>query len=109
MAGVYTSASGMGLSRKLGLSGFWDDVYNIGGKVAEVAKTAQQAAIAGREVQAGNAQVTVVPTKQGLVNYTGQAASNNMVQLGLVVGGLGLATYLLTRNQSRPRRRSYRR
>jgi hypothetical protein len=111
MAGTYTDpprrfypATGMRLGQQFRLGSFWDDVYKVGGTVASIAKQVQQASQVGQQVQAGNAQVTVVPTKQGIVNYASDAASSNTGKMALVLGGLGIAAVLLSRHGSSPRR-----
>lgn len=88
--------------RKARLSGFWDDLYKGAGAVAEIAATVQRGAVAGREVQKGNAQVTVVPTKQGVANYT-QEYGPRLVPF-IIAGGAALALVLATRGGGRRRR-----
>jgi hypothetical protein len=85
------------------LGSFWDDVYKGAGAIADLAKTVQQGAVAGREVQAGNAQVTVVPTKQGVVNYTTDHASSIVPYV--LAGGAALALVLAMKDGGRRRRR----
>lgn len=84
------------------LSGFWDDLYKGAGAVAQIAGTVQRGATVGREVQAGNAQVTVVPTTQGVTNYVTEHGSS-IVPL-VLAGGAVLAVVLATRGSGRRRR-----
>lgn len=79
------------------LGSFWDDVYKGAGAVADIAKQVQQGAVAGREVQSGNAQVTVIPTRQGLANYTGQYGPSMVPYL--LAGGAALALVLAMRRR----------
>lgn len=96
---VEDSRFGAGLGRRIApgrLGNFWDDLYRVAG-------TVQQAATAGREITAGNAKVTVVPTQQGLTNYVSEAASTNAVPMVLIAGA-ALAVFLATRPKGRRRR-----
>lgn len=86
------------------LGSFWDDIYKGAGAISNIAKTVQQGAVAGREVQAGNAQVTVVPTKQGVINYTTDHPGQTIVPLVIGAGAV-LALVLATRGSGRRRRR----
>lgn len=81
------------------LGSFWDDVYKGAGTVVDIARGVQQGAVAGREVQAGNAQVTLVPTRQGISNYAGQYGPSIMPYL--LAGGAALALILATRGGRR--------
>lgn len=89
------------------LGTFWDDLYKGAGAVAQIAQTVQKGAIAGREVQSGNAQVTVVPTRQGLVNYGGQAGqyvTDHGSTIVPIILGAG-AVFVLTQVMGGRRRR----
>jgi hypothetical protein len=91
------------------LGSFWDDLYKGAGAVAEIAATVQKGAIAGREVQAGNAQVTVVPTRQGIVNYSGQAGQyvqdHGRTIVPIVLGAGAVLALVLSQRSGGSRRR----
>lgn len=85
------------------LGSFWDDVYKGAGAIADLAKTVQQGAVAGREVQAGNAQVTVVPTRQGVSNYAVEHGPTLVPYV--LAGGAALALVLAMKGSGGRRRR----
>lgn len=88
--------------RGVRLGSFWDDLYKGAEAVSQIAATVKQGAVAGREVQSGNAQVAVVPTRQGLTSYAGQVGPSLMPYL--LAGGAALALVLATRGGRRRRR-----
>jgi hypothetical protein len=87
--------------REVRLGSFWDEVYKGAGTIADIAHSVQQGAVAGEQVQAGNAQITVVPTKQGVVNFAGNYGPSVMPYL--LAGGAALALVLATRGGKRRR------
>lgn len=80
------SATGAALGRKMGLSGFWDDVYKVGTGIAQAADTV-------RSVRSGQSQVAIIPTP---VYNVGQAVTS----MGWIVPvAIGLGAFLLLRKR----------
>ncbi len=78
---------------------------NIFDTIIKVAGTVQQAATGAREITAGNARVTVVPTAQGVQYHAGQFASQNLSTMMLIGGGALVAILIATSGKKSRRRR----
>jgi len=100
----FVSATGLTLSREMGLSGFWDDVYGVVEKVASITQAAPSVVRVAQSVATGQSRVAVVPSKgTSIVQPVGSGPFAIGVGLPtwLIPVGLGLAAILILR--ARPR------
>lgn len=94
-----TSVIGRDLGRRIGLEGFWDDVYKVAGTVANVAGTVAsvkrgETTVVG-SISQGGIRAVPIPTPQvpSLLGGTG----SNVMPLVLLGGAALLAVMLLRR------------
>lgn len=83
-----------------GLSGFFDTIGKIAGKVGRVAGTVSQVATQGADVEAGRSQVAVIPTGGSYATFgmPGQPYGASVPLLPVLLG-VGVLAFLLSRRR----------